>query len=347
MMSRIRTAAVLAALLGVLSIATPAVMAQSESDNPGPIRLLLRERFLRRQQSQTAPQTSGDVHAKITSPGDYVYTIEFGGQARRYRVHVPPKYSPATPTALLLSYHGGGASMDYQASDENYGQISKSDREGFIVVFPNGYSKLPSGKLATWNAGSCCAWARDANIDDVGFTRQIIENLSAQLNIDPKRIFATGISNGGMMAYRVACELGGIIKAVASVAGTIGVTQCHPKEPVAILHFHAKNDDHVLFYGGAGPKAQDKSKVPSFVSVPDNMSRWVGINHCEPTPRRVLEKPGAYCDRYSGCLGNADVELCVTDVGGHSWPGAKKSRGEPTSKAISANDLMWDFFNGR
>ncbi len=237
--------------------------------------------------------------------------------------------------------------MEYQANDENYGQISKSEQEGFIVVFPNGLAKLKSGKLATWNASSCCAWARDQNIDDVGFTKQVIDNVEAQLTINRNRVFATGISNGGMMAYRLACELAGTIKAVASVAGAIGVTPCHPREPVAVLHIHARNDDHVLFDGGAGPKAQDGSKVPQFVSVPDNMARWVQTNQCSATPRRVLEVPGAYCERYNGCRGGASVELCVTEVGGHSWHGALKSRGEATTRAISANDVMWDFFNGR
>jgi polyhydroxybutyrate depolymerase len=330
-------------LLGLCSLLAMPALAGDETPPTGPLRRLIWERRHPQSESQA---TAGETRAKITAPGDHDYSIEFGGITRRYRVHVPKRYDAAKPAALLLSFHGGGGFMEYQANDENYGQISKSEQEGFIVVFPNGVTRLKSGKLATWNAGSCCAWARDENIDDVGFTKQVIDNVQAQLTIDRNRVFATGISNGGMMAYRLACELAGTIKAVASVAGTIGVTECHPREPVAILHIHARNDDHVLFSGGAGPKAQDSSKVPQFVSVPDNMARWVKTNQCHSTPRRVLEVPGAYCERYNGCQGGASVELCVTDVGGHSWPGALKSRGEPTSKAISANDVMWDFFNG-
>jgi polyhydroxybutyrate depolymerase len=260
---------------------------------------------------------------------------------------VPARYDPATPAPLLIALHGGGGSMDYMANDEHYGQIAKAERENYVVVFPNGYSKFASGKFATWNAGSCCAQARDENIDDVGFVREMIGHLQRQLSIDDKRIFATGMSNGGMLAHRLACEMAGTIRAVASVAGTIGVATCLPKAPVAVLHIHAKDDDHVVFGGGAGPKAQDRTKVPEFVSVPETISRWVRTNKCAPNPKRVLERPGATCERYSGCEGGADVQLCVTDTGGHSWPGGEKSRAGETSKAISANDVMWDFFNGR
>lgn len=333
----------LAALLGTVFVLTPQSFAQDEGRS-GPIREFFKQRRLNADQGKAPPTASAEVGAKITQPGDYTFAIEHGGMKRTYRVHVPASYKSTEPAPILLSFHGGGANMDYQASEENYGQISKSETEGFIVVFPNGYGKLPGGKLATWNAGSCCAWARDEKVDDVGFVKAMIDNLTNQLNIDRKRIFATGISNGGMLAYRLACEMPGTIKAIASVAGTIGVTNCNPAEPVAILHIHAKNDDHVLFGGGAGPKAQDRSKVPDFTSVPDTIALWVRLNKCDTTPKRVLERPGAYCDRYSACRGNADVELCVTETGGHSWPGAIKSRGEPTSKAISANDVMWEFF---
>lgn len=233
--------------------------------------------------------------------------------------------------------------MDYQASEANYGQISKSDREGFIVVFPNGYSRLPSGKFATWNAGLCCGQARDKNIDDVGFIREMLANLESQFNIDRRKIFATGMSNGGLMAQRLACEMSETFHAIAPVAGTDNTKSCNPKNPVSVLEIHAKNDDHLPFAGGKGAKSFG-SAVNDFTSVPESISRWVQRDSCNATPKRVLERPGAYCEAYTGCEGNAEVKLCVTDVGGHSWPGASKTRGEPASTAISANDVMWDFF---
>jgi len=305
----------------------------------------LKQRWIKKQQDKPAPESSTDITAKIDKPGDYTFSIVHDGLTRLYRVHVPQRYSAATPASLVLAFHGGGGDMNYMATDKYYGLISKADAEGFVVLFPNGFSKLNSGKLATWNAGTCCASARDENVDDVGFVRKIIDNTTRQLNIDRNRIYATGMSNGGMMAYRLACEMADTFKAIAAVAGTDNTTRCTPKVPISILHIHAKNDDHLLYNGGAGKTFRDTSKVSDFISVPVTIAKWVKLNNCNPTPQRVLETPGAFCEKYSHCQGNVAVELCVTESGGHSWPGGTKTRGdEPTSKAISANDVMWTFF---
>ena len=100
--------------------------------------------------------------------------------------------------------------------------------------------------FATWNAGNCCGGARDQNVDDVGFIRQIVANLTRQMNVDRQRIYATGMSNGGLMSYRLACEMSDVFKAIAPVAGTDNTRSCTPKQPVAVLHIHARNDTHVL-----------------------------------------------------------------------------------------------------
>jgi len=225
--------------------------------------------------------------------------------------------------------------------------ISKSDKEGFILVFPNGYSKFKSGKFATWNAGHCCGDARDKNSDDVGFIRDMMHHLTAQMKIDETKIFVTGMSNGGMMAQRLACEMPDKIKAIASVTGTDNTVECHPSRPISVLHIHAMNDTHVLFNGGAGEGSfKDPSKVTDFTSVPETIARWVKRNDCAPTPKRVLDVKGAFCDLYETCAGGTQVKLCVTETGEHSWPGGHKPRGETPSQAISANDEIWDFFMG-
>ena len=152
------------------------------------------------------------------------------------------------------------------------------------------------------------------------------------------------MSNGGMMSYRLACELPEVFKGIAAVAGTDGTTDCHPSKAVSILHIHAKDDDHVLFNGGAGSKAAEKSKITDFTSVPATIEKWVKENKCSGI-KRILSVPGAYCDQYTVCKHGAKVQLCVTESGGHSWPGGKKPRGQDeTSKAISANDVIWIFF---
>ena len=314
----------------------------------GPIRQWLKERAMQQEQPKPVPNADLDTAAKITKPGDYLFTIQHDGLTRMYQVHVPPHYNPATPAPLLFALHGGGGSMGYMANDTYYGLITKADSAAYVVVFPNGFSKLKSGKFATWNAGNCCADARDQNVDDVGFIRQVVANVTHQMNIDRHRIYATGMSNGGMMAYRLACEMSDVFSAVAPVAGTDNTRSCNPQHPVSILHIHARNDTHVLFTGGAGPDTHDKTKVTDFTSVADTIAKWVRLDGCTATPRRILEKTGAYCEVYSPCQGNAQVELCVTETGGHSWPGGVKPRGdEPPSQAISADDIMWDFFNRR
>ncbi len=227
--------------------------------------------------------------------------------------------------------------------------ISKSESTGFVAAFPNGCSKLPSGKFATWNAGSCCGGARDQDVDDLGFVRKIISNVNGQLNIDRNRVYATGMSNGmsngAMMAYRLACEMPGTFAAIAAVAGTDNTVRCEPRTPVAILHIHAHNDDRVQFNGGAGKKFGDTSKGTDFTAVPATVAKWVAQNSCNPAPQRVLTTPGATCDRNAPCQGHTSAQLCVTETGGYSWPSGRKARGdEPTSQAISTNDVMWTFF---
>ena len=337
---------VAAALAGVLSMPS-SVMAQQESRD-GPIRQWLKERRIERQKSAPPATASDEIRPRITGSGDFDFEIVHEGRLRKFRVHVPRSYRADRATPLLLSFHGGGGDMAYQASDSNYGQIGASERDGFVAVFPNGFSRFDSGKFATWNAGNCCAGARDEKVDDVGFVRKILAEVQAQLNIDKARIYASGMSNGGMMAYRLACEMSDVFKAIASVAGTDNTIECAPKAPISILHIHARNDTHVLFQGGAGATFRDVSKVTDFRSVPSTIARWVEFDGCNKTPKRVLERPGAYCERYDGCREGVEVQLCVTDTGGHSWPGGTKTRGsEETSKAISANEVMWDFFSGR
>ncbi len=280
--------------------------------------------------------------------GTHTLHLSHDGQPRKYLMHLPAGYDPAKPMPLVLAFHGGGGHAEFMADEARYGLVGKAEREGFVVVFPNGYSRLPGGRFATWNAGGCCGDARDRGIDDVGFVRALVARVKAQANIDGGRIFATGMSNGGMLAHRLACEAPDVFRAVASVAGTDASTGCTPSRPASVLHIHARNDTHVLFTGGAGRDAfRDASKVMDFVSVPETVARWVKRNQCGPAPRRILDRPGAYCEAYAGCAGGVSVQLCVTEGGGHSWPGAKTVRRgkEGASRALDANDAIWDFFS--
>jgi polyhydroxybutyrate depolymerase len=310
------------------------------------LREMIKARLIEKQKEKPAPVA--ETAPKKLAPGDYTLKMTYADELRYYKVHVPAAAASGQALPLLIVLHGGGGDMAIQATEKYYKQISKSDSEGFVAVFPNGASAFKSGKLATWNAGKCCGLARDSKSDDVGFIKEIIKKTVEQLSIDSNRIFATGMSNGGMMAYRLACELPGTFRAIAAVAGTDNTNFCQPTKPVSILHIHAKDDDHVLFDGGAGKNAfRDRTQVNEFTSVADTIDQWRKLDSCEEKPRRILDKKGAYCDVYS-CKAGSRVQLCVTESGGHSWPGGQKpSRfaGDRPSTVISANDIMWDFFN--
>ena len=330
--------AVLACTLGML--AAP-VSAQA-------LRERLRERIEQRRSERAAPEAPASGRSVTSKGALQEFSVTFRGQSRNVLVYVPSAHQGVASLPLVVALHGGGGHAAYMSDDERYGLSRMAESAGFLVAYPNGYSKLPGGKFATWNAGGCCGDARDRNIDDVGFLREVVATVKARFHVDARRVFAIGMSNGGMMSYRLACEASDVFRAVGSVAGTDAVPDCHPTQPVAVLHIHAKNDDHVLFDGGAGQGAfRDPSKVMTFPSVPETVSRWVRRGQCSPTPKRVLQVAGAYCERYDGCAGHSAVQLCVTQDGGHSWPGADKTRhGKASpSQALSANDVLWDFFS--
>jgi len=272
---------------------------------------------------------------------DLHLSLDHDGLERQYRVHVPATYDPARPAPLLVAMHGGGGNMDIQADDRFYGHIRESEREGAILVFPNGTSRFASGRLATWNAGTCCAGAVARGADDVGFIRKVVAAVQSRWNIDRRRVYATGMSNGGMMAYRLACEAADVFTAIASVAGTDNTAECHPSRPVAVLHIQARDDPRVLYEGG-------QSSLPLATrheSVPATIAKWVQLDGCAKPARRVLDEPGAWCELNAPCDGGTQVKLCITETGGHSWPGGRKLLAGPMpSQALDANAVMWDFF---
>ncbi len=283
--------------------------------------------------------------AAALAPGTHELRITHAGQERHALVHVPARAQGAA-APLVLALHGGGGHAEFMADDARYGLVSAAERDGYVVAFASGYSRMPRGRLATWNAGGCCGAARDRGSDDVGFLRALVERITAEHPVDRRRVLAVGMSNGGMMAYRLACDAADLVAGIVAVAGTEGyddAAACQPSRPVSVLHIHARDDTHVLFGGGAGPDAsRDRSQVMDFVSVPETVARWRTRLACRAEAEPVLQRPGARCERHPGCRGSVELQLCVTDSGGHSWPGAAAvRRGKaPASVALDANERI-------
>jgi len=290
-------------------------------------------------------QCTGLKEDRERMPGDYDYSLKHNGKKRTYKLHVPRSYS-GRPTALILAFHGGMGSAEVMS--KYYGLREKSDRQGFIVAFPNGASRLPTGKFATWNAGNCCGYAVESQSDDVGFIKAVIDDIKNKVNVN--KVFATGMSNGGMLSYRLACDMSDTFSAIAAISGTDNYDECNPTKPISIMHIHSLQDSHVLYKGGCGPDCLVGGET-EFVSVPKTIAKWVNINQCNKSPRRVFQNENAFCDEYSGCKSNVTVKVCTTRDGGHSWAGAKKvpnplEKNSP-SQSINATDEIWKFFKNQ
>jgi len=282
--------------------------------------------------------------AEPLNPGDHTRNLTVEGRERNYLVHIPPKYNSKKPTPVVLAFHGGGANAANMVAFS--GLNKKSDEAGFIVIYPSGTGRLE--KVLSFNGGNCCAYAMSNKIDDVEFTRKILDDISKSANIDSKRVFATGISNGGILCYLLASELSDRIAAIAPVSGPMGTSTCKPKRPVSVIHFHGTADENAPFNGGKG-KGQSGT---DFYSVEHSINAWVKANGCKNDPTVLIlpekVKDGTTVTRKSYGSGKDNTEVVLIEIkgGGHTWPGQEprlKALGKST-KNISANDLMWEFF---
>jgi polyhydroxybutyrate depolymerase len=181
-------------------------------------------------------------------PGDHTRTLTVGDLERSYLVHIPQKYDREKPTPVVLVYHGGGSNAEVMVRFS--GMDMQADTSGFIAVYPHGTGRLE--KVLTFNGGNCCGYAMRSKVDDVEFTRRLLDDLATITNVDSKRVFATGMSNGGIITYRLASELSDRIAAIAPVGGPMGTETCNPNRPVAVMHFHGTDDENAPFKGGKG-----------------------------------------------------------------------------------------------
>lgn len=286
--------------------------------------------------------------------GDHQFGILFGGRTRSYLVHVPLTSRGALP--VVLAFHGGGGNA--RQFQESAGLDRVADREGFLVVYPNGTGPL-SGHLLTWNAGSCCGSAARDQVDDVGFVRALLADLAQRTPIDRQRIYATGHSNGGMMSYRLAVEAPDLVAAVVPVSGAMVVMRPGPSRPVPVLHIHSVDDPRALYEGGLGPPFPGTNQRSMHTSVTNTLRQWTTLNGCPNEPReerRVNGRPGhagaghtATLLVWGPCASGAEVAHWRLTGAGHAWPGAAPSRMEryigPSTDVIAAAEEAWRFMS--
>jgi polyhydroxybutyrate depolymerase len=249
-------------------------------------------------------------------------TLHVGGLERTYYVLFPANRTGLVP--LVLALHGytqsvGGLETETRLNDE-------AAAVGFVLAYPAGINQ-------SWNAGGCCADAEARNVDDVAFIKQVIDQLVRGGRVDPKRIFATGISNGGMMDYRLACELSDRIAAIASVSGALELDTCSPARTVSVLEMHGTDDSQVPLAGGT------LSGLGTFPPTMSTMRRWVTIDRCTADPT-VSKTDITETSTWTGCRDGSTVVLVVVNGGGHTfWL-------DHVPAQLNVNQYIWGFFSG-
>lgn len=288
--------------------------------------------------SRTIPTTSSS--SPNTAVGETTHHLTHDERDRSYILYIPATVKLNEPVPLVFVFHGGTGNAQSAIHMSGFNEIA--DEFGFIVVYPNGAGRLSDDKLLTWNGGACCGYAQEKNVDDVGFVRAIVDDLQSQITLDEKRIYATGLSNGGILSHRLGCEATDLFAAIAPVAGTLNFAPCNPAQPISVIEFHGTADQHILYEGGFGP---DSLVDVDFASVADSVAFWTSFNACAPQPQTNMFED-IQDEIWTGCSNSTNVELVTIMDGGHSWPGGQSGwpgSDQPTT-TISAAQLIWEFF---
>jgi polyhydroxybutyrate depolymerase len=297
--------------------------------------------------------------------GSYVFYVNFDGMERAYRIHVPPAAASGKPLPMVINM--AGATQNAQIEEILSNMDPNADENGYLAVYPNGtrISKVltpdPVAKQAQygWNAGECCGLPVTKKINDVGFLEKVIANVASRTPVNLRRIYMTGISNGGMMAYAMAAEASTHVAAIASISGQVELPTIHPTRAVPTMEFHSVNDPIAKFDGVP-------NKNPRLVlSVMEGIHQWVHADGCSSTPhvgREIVGAAGSISAgetatpiTYSGCRDGAKVVLWRFTGSGHVWPGSPLNMGPKKNWIltgsgrgiiiVNADETMWKFFS--
>jgi polyhydroxybutyrate depolymerase len=293
---------------------------------------------------------------RFAHPGDFDLSLQVGSRSRSFVVHLPPRSSERGALPVLLAFHGGGGNAQ---GFQKYARLDAiADREGFVVVYPDGSGRL-GRRLLTWNAGLCCGAAREQRSDDVDFALRVLADLARDLPLDGTRVYATGHSNGAMMAYRLAAEAAPRIAAIAPVAGAMQLSGAFaPAKPVPVLHIHSLDDPRAPYAGGVAPPFPLTRVRVEHRPVEAELARWVALDGCAPEPRVVEQRKAPEGDGsghtatlldWAPCASGADVRLWRLTGAGHGWPGGAAILPErligPETRVIDAAEEVWRFLS--
>ncbi|MFJ9365919.1 alpha/beta hydrolase family esterase [Nocardia sp. NPDC101769] len=296
----------------------------------------------------SAFMAAGCGHPRARAAGDTTVTLEYGGLQRQYIIHYPAN-RPQGLLPAVLAFHGGGGNAENMAG--SFGFDMASDADGFIAVYPNGYGK-------SWNDGrGDDTHAGAANIDDVGFVAAVIDRIIADDSVDPARVYATGMSNGGMFTEDLGCRLSGKLAAIAPVAGPLpedDVSACAPTHSLPVLEVHGTSDPIVPYAGGvvritSGHHGAGSSPV---LSVDATQQLWREKNSCDAAttttlPQRI-DDGTTVTVQSSDCANGAKVQLYSIAEGGHTWPDGPQYLPQPivgkVTHQFDATDVIWRFF---
>ncbi|MGI5460879.1 alpha/beta hydrolase family esterase [Streptomyces sp. CA-249302] len=276
------------------------------------------------------PATSSSVVPTGTS----VHRLHVGGLERTYRLYVPPGLPTGTPVPLVVMLHGGFGSADQ--AEQTYGWDGEADRHAFAVAYPDGLDRA-------WAVGGgCCGRPSVRGVDDVAFISAVVADIEHRRPVDARRIYATGVSNGGLMAYRLACDTR-LFAAIGPDSATL-LGPCPKPAPLSVLHIHGTADHNIPYQGGRGegPAHIDGPAVPAVVA------RWRTADHCTAPASRTS---GTVTQLTATCPHGRAVELITLSGAGHQWPGSAPRTAvqrllgmDAPSSALNATDTFWSFF---
>ncbi|MFH1210847.1 MAG: PHB depolymerase family esterase [archaeon] len=283
-------------------------------------------------------------------PNDLDFSTVHGGFTRYYKVHIPTGYNESTKTPVVIYVHGGGGDVRAAYMD---GLDKMSDRQGFILAVPEATGEVKYGHLrGSWNGGKWAGGECCGNADDVGFISKMIGEIEGKFNVDEKRVYATGISNGGLMTNRLGCELADKIAAIATVAPAALMSDCAPLRPVSVMDIHGTADPanppdgsepRSIFKEGASPFGMSYKRMTPYQVV----DAWKEINRC--TDKKILgyENGDAKCTVFNECSDGVEVELCMVDGMGHTYPSGSQYLSSSLVGSVSYDisfDQIWEFF---